>query len=317
MYPTTSTRDSHRPVRFGFTLIELLVVIAIIAILAAILFPVFAQAREKARQTMCLSNMKQISLAVLMYVQDYDEVTPLAYHNAATGDANGTDTNFYESWWAMIYPYNKNNQVTSCPSNPNNKFPVSSILDVRLGLKASYGVNTFDFSHVKGAFSRDPGFQGDPRDTVSVALADMVAPAQLIGVVEHTLSFAEYDVTQGFGIYDAPTQETCFPDFETPPTGDPGGALCYISSGNLFAGHSGRVNVALMDGHAKSFRPSQLIQKAPDPGQLGVAGNGANLWTADQTLFTDNDTSDPYSGSNASYSNMLTNLNYSENLYDK
>src|SRR5579862_9574425 len=91
----------------AFTLIELLVVIAIIAILAAILFPVFAQAREKARQTMCLSNMKQISLAVLMYVQDYDEVTPLAYHNSTTGDSNGPDTNFYESWWAMIYPYNK------------------------------------------------------------------------------------------------------------------------------------------------------------------------------------------------------------------
>ena len=62
--------------RRGFTLIELLVVIAIIAILAAILFPVFAQAREKARQTTCLSNMKQMGTAIMMYVQDYDEVTP-------------------------------------------------------------------------------------------------------------------------------------------------------------------------------------------------------------------------------------------------
>src|SRR5438132_3273033 len=60
----------------GFTLIELLVVIAIIAILAAILFPVFAQARDKARQTACLSNLKQLSLGVLMYAQDYDEVLP-------------------------------------------------------------------------------------------------------------------------------------------------------------------------------------------------------------------------------------------------
>lgn len=62
----------------GFTLIELLVVIAIIAILAAILFPVFARAREKARQTSCLSNLKQLALGVLMYTQDYDEILPTA-----------------------------------------------------------------------------------------------------------------------------------------------------------------------------------------------------------------------------------------------
>jgi len=62
--------------RNGFTLIELLVVIAIIAILAAILFPVFARAREKARQTSCLSNLKQLSLAILMYAEDYDETLP-------------------------------------------------------------------------------------------------------------------------------------------------------------------------------------------------------------------------------------------------
>ena len=64
--------------RTGFTLIELLVVIAIIAILAAILFPVFAQAREKARQTSCLSNAKQLGLGISMYVQDYDETMPFA-----------------------------------------------------------------------------------------------------------------------------------------------------------------------------------------------------------------------------------------------
>src|SRR5512135_2806692 len=75
-----------RAKRIGFTLIELLVVIAIIAILAAILFPVFAQAREKARQTSCLSNTKQIALAMLMYSQDYDELLPLG----STQGENGT-----------------------------------------------------------------------------------------------------------------------------------------------------------------------------------------------------------------------------------
>src|SRR5579862_6261554 len=72
----------NRSARYGFTLIELLVVIAIIAILASILFPVFAQAREKARQSSCASNMKQIALATIAYVQDYDGTWPLTYINA-------------------------------------------------------------------------------------------------------------------------------------------------------------------------------------------------------------------------------------------
>lgn len=303
-----------RPSRSAFTPIELLVVIAIIAILAAILFPVFSQAREKARQASCLSNTKQMGMAVLMYTQDYDETVVLAYHNLGTGGTAGAYTNFYESWWAMTFPYNKSGQVSRCPSNPNNNYNVSSIVDTALGLRTSYGVNTFDFSWVKGAFSRDPGYQGNGSDRVSVTLADMVAPAQLVGIVEHTLGFAEYDVTQGFGIYDAPTQEALFNDVENTPTGPPT-PISYIASGNLFAGHTGRVNIFFMDGHSKSYRPLQLLQTGGDPGRLGVQGN--NLWTADQTLFTDQDNSDPYAGSNPSYTNAVTNLTYSEKLYDK
>ncbi len=314
MHVTSRKHDPARASRPAFTLIELLVVIAIIAILAAILFPVFAQAREKARAISCLSNQKQLGTAVVMYIQDYDEVTPLAYHNLGTGGTQGAYTNFYESWWAMIYPYNKSSQVVKCPSNPNNNANVSSIVDTALGLKASYGVNTFDFSHVKAAFSRDPGFQGNGADTMSVTLADMVAPAQLIGIVEHTLSFAEYDVTQGFGIYDAPTQETLFNDSENTPGGAPT-PISYIASGNLFAGHTGLVNISFMDGHSKAYRPLQLLQKEKDPGQLGVAGT--NMWTADQTLFTDADNSDPYAGTNPSYTNAVTNLTFSDKLYDR
>ncbi len=99
----------------AFTLIELLVVIAIIAILAAILFPVFAQAREKARQTSCLSNTKQMALGFMMYKQDYDETFPSAYfHNnfVAGGGSAG-----YVHWSGMINPYVKNWQMYTCPSD--------------------------------------------------------------------------------------------------------------------------------------------------------------------------------------------------------
>jgi prepilin-type N-terminal cleavage/methylation domain-containing protein/prepilin-type processing-associated H-X9-DG protein len=111
----------------GFTLIELLVVIAIIAILAAILFPVFAKAREKARTSSCQSNLKQQGIAVLQYVQDYDEVYP--WGAAVYGGV-------YYYWWDMIQPYLKSAQVFACPSHPNPPAPNGS-------LKVSYGSNHF------------------------------------------------------------------------------------------------------------------------------------------------------------------------------
>ncbi len=106
-----------RTFRSGFTLIELLVVIAIIAILAAILFPVFAQAREKARQTACLNNNKQIGTSLLMYAQDFDETLP--------GWTHIPNNPLYANYgWAMIVPsmdpYLKNRQVWACPSAGRN-----------------------------------------------------------------------------------------------------------------------------------------------------------------------------------------------------
>src|SRR5437867_4377434 len=107
--------------KLAFTLIELLVVIAIIAILAAILFPVFAQAREKARQATCLSNLKQIGLGMLMYTQDYDEqFVPWQLRKLGSGSNtdNVRDANKVALCWdRLIQPYVKNNGLLACPSD--------------------------------------------------------------------------------------------------------------------------------------------------------------------------------------------------------
>ncbi len=134
----------------GFTLIELLVVIAIIAILAAILFPVFAQAREKARQTSCLSNDKQYGMAVLMYIQDYDEVFPLS-------------ASFQGSCVSTLYlgldAYVKNKQIAICPSEPE-----ALNIQAATGLPCQ-GTPAFTSYTLNGAIFKDgfiPGQTGLP-----------------------------------------------------------------------------------------------------------------------------------------------------------
>jgi prepilin-type N-terminal cleavage/methylation domain-containing protein len=129
--------------RNGFTLIELLVVIAIIAIIASILFPVFARARENARRTSCLSNLKQIGLGMMQYTQDYDEYYPLAWLGAPGGGpwplpADMRKTNYYlnaasvftdgtkVTWMDIIYPYTKSIAVYECPSKNSTSIRVPS-----------------------------------------------------------------------------------------------------------------------------------------------------------------------------------------------
>jgi prepilin-type N-terminal cleavage/methylation domain-containing protein/prepilin-type processing-associated H-X9-DG protein len=108
----------------GFTLIELLVVIAIIAILAAILFPVFAKAREKARQTACLSNERQLSLGMIQYTQDNDEAFPLGVGPTSSLPGSTTPIN----WAQEIYPYVKSTAVYACPDDPTRASAPYSVL---------------------------------------------------------------------------------------------------------------------------------------------------------------------------------------------
>ena len=145
----------------GFTLIELLVVIAIIAILAAILFPVFAQAREKARQSTCLSNCKQYSLATLMYVQDYDETFP--YSAVLSGYC-------VDTFYSVVSPYVKNNQIPRCPSE-DKAIQVASLVGAPCANTPEYTSYVVNPSLFKNGFF--PGVS-------PVALAALPRPADTI-----------------------------------------------------------------------------------------------------------------------------------------
>ncbi|MCE5241306.1 prepilin-type N-terminal cleavage/methylation domain-containing protein [bacterium] len=136
--------------RRGFTLIELLVVIAIIAILAAILFPVFAKAREKARQTSCLSNVRQQMTAWVAYAQDYDEVTVRNTVNYSGMMATGyppAGTPPLQLWHHNLHPYCKNVQMWNCPSYGNTYYG-------QYGSPGGYGINTYVYGVALGTIQR-------------------------------------------------------------------------------------------------------------------------------------------------------------------
>ena len=146
----------------GFTLIELLVVIAIIAILAAILFPVFARARENARRASCQSNLKQIGLGLMQYTQDYDEKMPLWN---ADNNGSGTQTivttgaggpGIDQGWSELIQPYVRSTQILQCPSEPTAPVPAGS--------------NSTGYTDYMGNIS----------DIASLGMPGLVAPAQTV-----------------------------------------------------------------------------------------------------------------------------------------
>ena len=228
----------------GFTLIELLVVIAIIAILAAILFPVFAKAREKARQISCASNEKQMGLAFLQYVQDSDETYPCGQYQASgAGGNNG------EGWAGQLYPYIKAKGVLTCPDDPNTP-PVGSIA-------ISYAMNV----HLDEKSDQDPGAYSFYNPGV-VTLASLNAPASTVCLFE--VSGAYETGTNG-----VPT----LPDYHSPvgfgwPYSAPFGANSY-ATGNMSAPfttasstvkpyHTEGSNWLACDGHVKWLRGTQV-----------------------------------------------------------
>jgi prepilin-type N-terminal cleavage/methylation domain-containing protein/prepilin-type processing-associated H-X9-DG protein len=165
----------HSPHR-GFTLIELLVVIAIIALLAAILFPVFARARENARRSSCASNLKQIGIGVAQYTQDYDERLPFYDGNGLTGSEittfmTGTMPNPLQS----IQPYIKSTQVYRCPSAPKATSPVSYVPS---GLDdTSYSWN--------GVFNVWAGSSPTYYSTGGRKLSELGSPSEFVSFQEH------------------------------------------------------------------------------------------------------------------------------------
>jgi prepilin-type N-terminal cleavage/methylation domain-containing protein len=234
---TVKNRRSYR----AFTLIELLVVIAIIAILAAILFPVFAKAREKARQTSCLSNEKQIGLAIMQYTQDFDE----SLFNRDMG--NGAPGSW--GWRYCIQPYTKNYQIMACPSNNNSAQngeqdqgytpPTGGGMQAGTQSLCDYSINDSNLAEAVC----EPNNSCGQFNTGGVKIAVITAPAQKALVFE--------------------TKNTNWDDYASPwwcsgndPAKGAGGSGNWAYGG--FAGHVSQWNVLFADGHAKSYRPQQM-----------------------------------------------------------
>jgi prepilin-type N-terminal cleavage/methylation domain len=171
----------------GFTLIELLVVIAIIAILAAILFPVFAQAREKARQTQCMSNLRQSATAVLMYVQDADEFFPMAIYAPAPRPGGG---NCVMTVFDAIQPYMKNVEITRCPSDPKALY-MNAAFQTLMGYPSCTLPETISYMYNYDIIraGRTPLGSGSiSRGTVALAEVPLVAETTMIFDADIALS---------------------------------------------------------------------------------------------------------------------------------
>jgi len=274
-----STKGQSVARRFaGFTLIELLVVIAIIAILAAILFPVFARARESARRTSCASNLKQIGLAIMQYVQDYDDKFPRTYlmlhpSNPAFNDPVGGGLWYDGAWGAegrtrivfavqMLYPYHKSIQVLACPSGPKGRHVDPDALPA--------GTATFQdapfIGHYGGNSSLMPGCDAVPTGcptvpTVSQAAVRSVATTYLFGDSGNNEWFAGMlSSPAAFGYYIPGTEEAGGPSCN-------GVAAASAELGNdcRRGRHFGGNNIVFADGHVKWLQTKKMLQAGNTP----------------------------------------------------
>jgi prepilin-type N-terminal cleavage/methylation domain-containing protein/prepilin-type processing-associated H-X9-DG protein len=279
----------------GFTLIELLVVIAIIAILAAILFPVFAQAREAARKTSCSSNLKQIGTAVLMYKQDYDETFPQAYWYLNDNSGAGG----YVQWSGSCQPYIKNWGIFICPSDKNRGLAPTNFIGNNMGYGVPGGQTSANaaiqdvqaprLSYIaNSAVLPRKRRTADPANVVSDSAVD--APADTIMVTEMTdsvpcindssaASGVAYKTHRsmnavkvaGGGVFtgepaaqygvalEAIAPQEAFAALETCPTASSNGLPHIAYTAPLR--HSGGANYLFCDGHVKWMK----LEKTLDP----------------------------------------------------
>jgi prepilin-type N-terminal cleavage/methylation domain-containing protein len=265
----------------AFTLIELLVVIAIIAILAAILFPVFAQAREKARAISCLSNVKQVSLGVMMYVQDYDETYPLyfyTYSGPAKLDLPFTpdEPETIIGWNEAIYPYIKNIQLFTCPDTPRARTLTVGSDGTGFGADDSAPTGATGYA-INARLSGNTGFLDDGRTNHPVlAIAGVEFAAATILLTEassHCSDGCSSSDENEWG-WEGRHVDKLYGDgwnFGAPPNAD------YISVGKPpLAKHTLGGNYALSDGHAK-FYPAGAMGKLTLPATPAQVDQAASV----------------------------------------
>ena len=232
----------HSPHR-GFTLIELLVVIAIIAILAAILFPVFAQARDQARQTTCLNNCKQLGTGLLMYAQDYDENLPSWPYTGK--DIRQSPTFVKEGWGYSIWvpammPYVKNAGIFSCPNGP--KTGTSWPNQALAGPKGAQMVVNLAYNEY--ILQRERGFS-----TIASLSGARNSASDITVIAESCFNGIYQDWSDGFKIPDRPNNFGLWRFY----CANKGGPTCE----GRHKGHG--INAVYADGHAK-FTPGEKIR---------------------------------------------------------